>query len=422
MVVTAGSNSLLSELADSDGNQLIYPLLVKTFYSKNNNSLFWFTRIQDKKELRLGLAGCLDTAMAHGLLAKPYHHNSLQQNIEAKGYDSAALMRLDMVFTDAAIASMKDIHQGYETSPWFGLDQVSQKYKDSIDELLLDLLIQSKSPGQLNAMMSSLEPKTAEYNSLKRELATQQQENDLLKIRQVILSMNYYRRIHHFHFAKTIVVNIASTYLRYYERDSVVLLMKTVVGKPSTPTPRFATWCDQVILYPYWYVPRSITLKEYLHRFKANPSLVDAFNMQVIDNNGTVIDHHKLNWSLFSKKYFPFILRQSTGCDNALGVIKFNLTSPYGVYLHDTNNKTAFFSARRYYSHGCIRIEDPIGLGNRLLVNQLDTTFLQSCFKEQKPIPIILENIVPVFVVYMPVETLPSGSVCYYKDVYKLLK
>jgi murein L,D-transpeptidase YcbB/YkuD len=91
------------------------------------------------------------------------------------------------------------------------------------------------------------------------------------------------------------------------------------------------------------------------------------------------------------------------------------------VYLHDTNNKTAFLSGLRYYSHGCIRIEEPVEVGNYLLDNKPDTTFLQSGFKEQKPVPIQLKMPVPVFVVYLPVETSNSGKIRYYKDVYKLL-
>lgn len=119
--------------------------------------------------------------------------------------------------------------------------------------------------------------------------------------------------------------------------------MKTVLGKPSTPSPRFAAWCDQAILYPYWYVPRSITFNGYLPIIRQNPSWLDAKNMQVVDGKGKEVDHHRLNWSSFHAGYFPYTIRQSTGCDNALGVIKFNISTPYGVYLHDTNNKTAFF-------------------------------------------------------------------------------
>ena len=189
-----------------------------------------------------------------------------------------------------------------------------------------------------------LEPADAAYASLKKELYRQKERNKKDSVASLLLSMNYYRWIHHFKFDRFIVVNLAAARLQYYEDDSLLLQMKTVLGKSSTPTPRFAAWCDQVILYPYWYVPKSIIFNEYMPILKKNPSWLDAHNMQVVDASGKVLDHHGLDWSSFHSGYFPYSIRQSTGCDNALGVIKFNINTPYGVYLHDTNNKTAFFS------------------------------------------------------------------------------
>jgi murein L,D-transpeptidase YcbB/YkuD len=145
-------------------------------------------------------------------------------------------------------------------------------------------------------------------------------------------------------------------------------------------------------------------------------------NMQVIDRNGTVLDHHKMNWKNYSSKNFPYRFRQSTGCDNSLGVIKFNITDPYSVYLHDTNNKIAFFSGYRYYSHGCIRVEQPIELANVLLTGRADTSFLNACYKQQVPVPVDLLKPVPVFVIYSTAATDASGKIKYYKDIYGLLK
>ena len=181
-----------------------------------------------------------------------------------------------------------------------------------------------------------------EYIAIKKELQTKHDSLTSFQKKQLITSLQFYRWMHHFKFDKWIVVNIASATLRYYEVDSIKLRMKVVVGKPSTKTPRIAAYCNQVILYPYWNVPASIALNELLPEFKRDPGDVDALNMQVLDLKGNIIDHHKLNWKNYSRNYFPFRIRQSTGCDNSLGVMKFNLTSPFSVYLHDTNNKVAF--------------------------------------------------------------------------------
>ena len=419
-LTTKRNFSVLKEGAGDEN--LLYPALVNKFYLKNENNLFWFTPEKEKGLLRQQLLSIIDTAWYYGLIAKTYHYAELKSYLDSTANDSVTILKSDRLYTDAAIAVFKDIYGGYKMFPWVGYDQLSENYADADNEYLLQSLLDIHNADQLKRAIDLLEPAHPEYLTLKQELQKQKDKKARDTVNSLQVSMNYYRWIHHFRFDRFIVINLAAARLHYYEKDSLILDMKAVVGKQSTPTPRFATVCDQVILYPYWYVPRSITFNEYLPKIKNNPSWLDAHNMQVIDGSGKIMDHHNLNWASFHTGYFPYIIRQSTGCDNALGVIKFNIISPYGVYLHDTNNKTAFLSNSRYYSHGCMRLEEPIELGNRLLAGKLDTTFLQSCFKEQKPIPVLLQKPVPVFVVYMPATADAKGKVLYYKDVYKLMK
>jgi L,D-transpeptidase YcbB len=412
---------VLSTSADYE-EQLFHPTLVKKFYQLNANQPFWFSANENSISLRRQLLSVIDTSFKYGLIKNQYHYSEIEKWTDTTSIDSIIINKTERIFTDAAIAIFKDIYQGYILKPGVGFDPVSPKFANKDNEYLLSLLLSVGYTNQLLITASLLEPKEKEYLQLKKELKLQQEKKDKLKIEQLITSMNYFRWIHHFRLNKFIVVNIPSAYLRYYEQDSMVLFMKTVLGKLSTPTPRFAAYFNEVILYPYWYPPASIIFNELLPKIKRNPSYIDNLNMQVVDLKGKIMNHDKLNWSSFHAGYFPYILRQSTGCDNSLGVIKFNISSPYGVYLHDTNNKTAFLSGLRFYSHGCIRIEEPIKLGNHILHDKLDTTFLQSCFKEQKPIPVSLDEPVPVFVVYMMAEADPAGKIRYYRDIYNLLK
>ncbi|WP_462260525.1 L,D-transpeptidase family protein [Ferruginibacter sp.] len=403
---------------------LLHPLLTAKFYQLNSYHLFWFTPRIQSLDLRLALKNCIDSAVNAGLSVNKYHYNEIiaviKNNYTEK--DSLEAMVVDKVFTDAAIAICKDIYQGGNIGSLISYDEVSSKYSNVDDEYLLSRLITVQSGDSFLQLMALLEPKEKEYILMKNELKDHFNEKTRFQIQQLANSFNYYRWIHHFRFDKCIVINIASATLRYYEYDSVKLKMKVVVGKPATKTPRFAAYCNQLILYPYWNVPSSIALNELLPKFKRNPSAIDAMNMQVVDGNGKVVNHYKLNWHSYSRYYFPYRFRQSTGCDNSLGVIKFNITSPFSVYMHDTNNKTAFLSASRFYSHGCIRLEQPIELGNLLLNNRLDTTFLQSCYKEQLPVPVDLLKPIPVFVIYSMAEIDSIDRVKYYKDIYGLLK
>ena len=403
---------------------LLHPLLTAKFYQLNSHQLFWFTPHIQSLDLRLALKNCIDSAVNAGLSVNKYHYKEIiaviKNNYTEK--DSLEAMVTDKVFTDAAIALCKDFYQGENISSWINYDEVSSKYSNADNEYLLDRLITVQSADSLLQLLASLEPLEKEYILLKKELREQLYKKTPLQVKQLAVSLNYFRWVHHFRFDKCIVINIASATLRYYEDGSVKLKMKVVVGKPTTKSPRFAAYCNQLVLYPYWNVPSSIALNELLPKFKRNPSAIDAMNMQVVDGNGKVVDHYKMKWYRYNKNYFPYRFRQSTGCDNSLGVIKFNITSPFSVYMHDTNNKTAFLSASRFYSHGCIRLEQPIELGNLLLNNRLDTTFLQSCYKEQLPVPVDLLKPIPVFVIYSMVETDSIDRVKYYKDVYGLLK
>ncbi len=399
-----------------------YPQLVEQFYGQHQHQLRWMLPGKEAALLRQTLLNLMDSSQKQGLIHTNYHPELSGKKEEPLPADPAEQWRLDRLYTDAALALFQDIFQGVKESPWLGYDAVSERYRQSDGEKMILCLLQAKTAADLVITAEMLEPKDAVYLALKNEYRRLQLANRKDSLRLVRLSMNYYRWYMHFHADKMIVINLASARLMYYENNRPVLQMKTVVGKTSTPSPRFAAWCDQAILYPYWYVPRSITFNEYLPLIRQNPSWLDAKNMQVIDSKGKVVDHHRLDWSSFHSGYFPYTIRQSTGCDNALGVIKFNISTPYGVYLHDTNNKQAFSSGYRYLSHGCIRLEDPFELGYHLLAHTLDTAFLQSCYRQQNPVYEKLDSPVPVFTVYMPVWPAEGGKLAYYKDVYRLLK
>jgi murein L,D-transpeptidase YcbB/YkuD len=271
----------------------------------------------------------------------------------------------------------------------------------------------------MRRIAASFEPGSREYLILKQALAKAISAGDSIAERQLARSVNSYRWMLHFHFNRFIVVNVASATLKYYNVDFPLLQMKTVCGKPSTRTPRFSAYLDQVIFYPYWHVPRSIAVNELLPVCRKNPAILDAMNIEVLNDRGYVVDAGTVPWEKLSKNNFPYQFRQGTGCDNALGVIKFNLTSPYRVYLHDTNLKSAFQSAQRYYSHGCIRIEKPQALAQLLVPGKVDSNFLRACVRGQRPVTETLREPVPIFVLYMTADV-EDSHVRYYPDTYKL--
>jgi murein L,D-transpeptidase YcbB/YkuD len=202
----------------------------------------------------------------------------------------------------------------------------------------------------------------------------------------------------------------------------VVLESKIIVGKPSTPTPLLSSRVTEVILYPYWMVPHSIATKELLPSIKRNAGYLDANGYQVINLQGRVMDPYDINWAAMSVSYFPYIIRQSTGCDNALGLVKLNFYNPYSVYLHDTPNKSLFSLNRRYFSHGCMRVGKAMELARYVLKDNtmaIDTLTQKGCLFNQSPITVPADEHIPVFVLYNTAWIDAAGMVSFSEDIYR---
>lgn len=243
-----------------------------------------------------------------------------------------------------------------------------------------------------------------------------------VRLQQLNLSINYYRWLYCImQNQSVIVVNIPAAYLKVYRSKEVILEMRMIVGKRSTPTPTLASRVDEVILYPYWHVPFKIATKELLPAIKRNPGYINAGNYQILNMAGKIVDPYTVNWHALSTKYFPYIIRQSTGCDNALGLLKLNFYSPFTVYLHDTPNKNLFKLNRRYFSHGCMRMEKPADLGHLVLKNNalaIDTLEQKGCLRNKAPISVHADEHMPVIVWYNPAGIDSAGRILFYEDVY----
>ncbi len=242
------------------------------------------------------------------------------------------------------------------------------------------------------------------------------------RVKQLAIAINYYRWLYTISQNNPIiVVNIPATSLKVYEYNIIAKEMRVIVGKKATPTPTLSSTITEVILYPYWHVPYSIATKELLPSIKRNAKFIDEGNYQVLDKNGKIMNPFAINWSKLSSQNFPYIIRQSTGCDNALGLIKLNFYNPFSVYLHDTPNKKLFMLNKRFFSHGCMRLEDPMQLGRYILKENtiaIDTLEQKGCIRNQNPIVVPAKGNIPIVVWYNPVDTDVKGHLTIYEDVY----
>jgi L,D-transpeptidase YcbB len=289
---------------------------------------------------------------------------------------------------------------------------------------LEDLIIASVADNTFSTLLDRLESKRPEYALVKTGLKT---TNNAQKRSQLIRTLNTIRWMDCLVITQPslIVVNIPSASLVMYDNGKIAFESKVIVGKISTRTPRFITELSNVTIYPFWNVPTSIAIKELLPDIKKDITYLERNNFQVLNKSGKVLNPKSIDWQSLNVSYFPYNIRQSTGCDNSLGLIKFNLNTPFNVYLHDTPWKVLFESNKRFYSHGCIRVHRAKELAHRILgANSIavDTLDENASPLRYKQTVVKIGSGIPVLVLYNTVWFDLAGRLEYYPDIYGLLK
>lgn len=299
-------------------------------------------------------------------------------------------------------------------------DQSFTKLEEQVDTAWVGTISRSDSVvSALQADASNFTPYRAlvqQYNQV-RKTATPSQRKAIQE------SLNFYRYLNRFDFDKVVIVNIPAAQLTVFDKSGQRSMpMAVITGKADKQTPRFNCYMTDIIAYPYWNVPEGIGVKEILPKVQANPSFLDSQNMEVLDAKNQPVDPYALDWASFSADNFPYRFRQTSGCHNSLGLIKFNLNGPPAIYFHDTNARELFDVTKdRWRSHGCVRLEKPVEFANFVLgAPKFDQGFYDRCLTDQKPQSFPLPKPFPVFVTYLTADVDATGKLAYYKDVYSL--
>jgi L,D-transpeptidase YcbB len=218
-----------------------------------------------------------------------------------------------------------------------------------------------------------------------------------------------------------LLVNIPEYKLHVFENKKLLWQTNVVVGKAAKQTSIFKGSISRIILNPYWNVPNSIINHEILPKLKRNPNYLSRNNMEVVSNDGKVINAATINWNNYSKNV-PFIIRQKPGNDNSLGKMKFLFPNSFSIYLHDTPSKELFDRNKRDFSHGCIRVENPKKLAMYLLRN--DKTWSQEkvgkVLKTKTETGISVKPNIPVYITYFTAWVDVNGNLNFRDDIYNL--
>ena len=238
------------------------------------------------------------------------------------------------------------------------------------------------------------------------------------RIRQIALNMERWRWLPRDLGDRYILVNIPEMRLEVWERGTMPLSMRVVIGRPDTQTPIFSDEMTHIVFAPYWNVPTNIAEKETLPAVVRDPGFLDRMNMAVVDAGGREVDPESID--LASPGSYRF--RQRPGTSNALGLVKFMFPNQFNVYLHDTPADSLFERASRSLSHGCVRLEQPGKLAEYVLRDQPEWTAqrIAEAMHAAQERTVKLSRRIPVYLGYWTSRVGSEGTVHFRKDVYRI--
>jgi murein L,D-transpeptidase YcbB/YkuD len=186
-------------------------------------------------------------------------------------------------------------------------------------------------------------------------------------IQKITINMERYRWLPKQLGQDYISINIPDFSAKVNSSDSIVMRMKTIVGRPERKTPVLNSELRYLIINPTWTVPPTILKEDALPAIKRNINYLKKNNLSVINKKGEEVNPATLPWYKYNERNFPYQLVQAPGPMNSLGLIKFQFPNNHRVFLHDTNSHGLFNASYRALSSGCIRVEHPFALAAYLL-------------------------------------------------------
>src|SRR6185437_4977695 len=247
------------------------------------------------------------------------------------------------------------------------------------------------------------------------------------RVRQIELSLERWRWLPPKLETPSIIVNIPQfrLFALYTTADieQQMLRMDVIVGKsfPLMQTPVFAADMRYIVLHPYWDVPYSIVKRELLPSILRDPNYIVRNDYQIVrgqTDEAAVQPVTPETLNALSKGTLR--LRQKPGPKNPLGFVKFMLPNRYAVYLHGTSAPALFGGAQRAFSHGCIRVADPMTLLNYVLRDnpESDRSRAQELLEAPGPSRITLRKPIRVFIVYTTALAAEDGRTLFFNDIY----
>jgi len=213
-------------------------------------------------------------------------------------------------------------------------------------------------------------------------------------------------------------VNIPEFVVRVVKNGEIIHEERIITGELDNQTPIFSDVMETIYFNPRWHVPQSIKVLELYPSLARGGSSFERQGLRLM-RNGKYVDPYSVDWSRADIRNYD--VYQPSGPGNALGIVKFTFPNKHAVYLHDTPTKNLFEAESRTFSHGCMRVRNPMRLAEILLEKDKGWTVDQVHETQQSnpdEVAITLDGKIPVHITYLTALVGEDGSERTVKDVY----
>lgn len=334
----------------------------------------------------------------------------------ATGTPPSALARYELALSSAILKFSHDVRHGRVPRDWLGRN-VDYDLDPADQGSVLTKIAAAAGPED---MLASLAPDQAGYLALKRMLAalrTGDPSTSILDARRrpdgttatdiIIANMERWRWMPRVLGDSHVTVNIPEFTLRLFDHGREAFKARVVVGKGQLPTPITSQLISSITVNPLWRVPQAMAKREFIPAMMKDPSVIERLGLKIrLDEKGVL-------------RFY-----QPPGDNNVLGRVRINFPNKYLIYQHDTPDKYLFDLDVRAFSHGCIRVQDPVGYVVALLsISQPEDDYsrsrLRGMFGDEQ-IEVRLKTPIPVHLTYQTAIVDGAGRLVLRDDIYNV--
>jgi murein L,D-transpeptidase YcbB/YkuD len=241
------------------------------------------------------------------------------------------------------------------------------------------------------------------------------------RVEQIIVNMERWRWLPADLGKRHVFVNQAGFEMFFVDGGKVIDNRRVIVGKPFHKSPMFSDMISYVDFNPTWTVTPDIAKSEFLPKLQKDPGYLERNEYKLYAGWGAgapELDPYSVDWNGLTR--LPYKIVQQPGGKNALGDVKFMFPNKFNVYLHDTPSRQLFAKTGRAFTHGCIRVHEPLEFATKLLgLDQgLTRERIDRIVAGHQSQTVVLKRKVPIHLAYFTVWIDDNGIPNFYDDLY----